>query len=514
MIRDYSESALNSVTAQIDNQMSVEFQSAFIFDSAGYDHWIYKLGLGDNLAAPAKFNDDLLEKNAHANSAMKTLYKGVQAADSAYGSQLAQCADALDAIKSYSQTLGGSISGSGISISPFSLYFAAGRMGRAYNDFLSSVTRFQFYHMVNGEWQVDQDALLEALALDVSQVSQAEMEEILSAWMKILPSKPIITDAKSLFSETYIDSMLMALGFEQKKSSTIFGKDSTAFFLLRCLTEDTTMDFLKLQFESKGSVKSKFNIKKWGDFVNEKLEDKGWRTKVDRKEEYFDKDGNTVRGDDIPAFKKKLFDIAEVKGQVGARVSVFDYKDKNFLGGELGITVGEAEAHGSVSAGFYVYDQNGQKVFSPGVAAEIGASATLLNITYENQLLGDKNFGLNVDGGVTVGQVSAKAGANASFLGKDKDGKLVFDPQANISVGAEAIAAKVEGSAGVNILGGEVGVKGSLQVGVGAKADIGYKDGVFKCEIGASLGIGFDIGIEVDVGGMVDTAVSWLKDLF
>ena len=99
-------------------------------------------------------------------------------------------------------------------------------------------------------------------------------------------------------------------------------------------------------------------------------------------------------------------------------------------------------------------------------------------------------------------------------MGKDKDGKLVFDPQANISVGAEAIAAKVEGSAGVNILGGEVGVKGSLQVGVGAKADIGYKDGVFKCEIGASLGIGFDIGIEVDVGGMVDTAVSWLKGLF
>ncbi len=41
-----------------------------------------------------------------------------------------------------------------------------------------------------------------------------------------------------------------------------------------------------------------------------------------------------------------------------------------------------------------------------------------------------------------------------------------------------------------NVLGGEVGVSGSVSVGVGAHADVGYKDGVFKFDIGASIGLG------------------------
>lgn len=54
---------------------------------------------------------------------------------------------------------------------------------------------------------------------------------------------------------------------------------------------------------------------------------------------------------------------------------------------------------------------------------------------------------------------------------------------------AEATAAELEGSLGVNVLGGEVGVSGSVSVGVGAHADVGYKDGVFKFDIGASIGL-------------------------
>lgn len=54
-------------------------------------------------------------------------------------------------------------------------------------------------------------------------------------------------------------------------------------------------------------------------------------------------------------------------------------------------------------------------------------------------------------------------------------------------------------------------VKGSVKVGVGAHADIGMKDGVIKCEIGASLGVGFDVGFEVDVGGMVNTVADAAK---
>lgn len=102
---------------------------------------------------------------------------------------------------------------------------------------------------------------------------------------------------------------------------------------------------------------------------------------------------------------------------------------------------------------------------------------------------------------VTVGKAEAKADATAQIFGSD--GKL--DAQLGASAKAEAIAAEVEGSAGINVLGGEVGVKGSVNVGIGAHADVGYRDGVVKVDIGASLGVGASVALEVDVGGMVDT---------
>ena len=80
-----------------------------------------------------------------------------------------------------------------------------------------------------------------------------------------------------------------------------------------------------------------------------------------------------------------------------------------------------------------------------------------------------------------------------------------LEPQFGASAKAEATAAELEGSLGVNVLGGEVGVSGSVSVGVGAHADVGYKDGVFKFDIGASIGLGGSVGSEVDIGGMVDT---------
>jgi len=74
-------------------------------------------------------------------------------------------------------------------------------------------------------------------------------------------------------------------------------------------------------------------------------------------------------------------------------------------------------------------------------------------------------------------------------------------------VSAEAIAAEASGSLDLNVLGGEVGVKGSINFGVGAHAEIGYRDGVFKFDVGASLGLGVSIGFEADIGGAVNTVV-------
>lgn len=46
--------------------------------------------------------------------------------------------------------------------------------------------------------------------------------------------------------------------------------------------------------------------------------------------------------------------------------------------GQIGVVVGQAEAHAIVSAGLYTVDANGEKKFSPGVNAEVGASVTAL----------------------------------------------------------------------------------------------------------------------------------------
>ena len=87
-----------------------------------------------------------------------------------------------------------------------------------------------------------------------------------------------------------------------------------------------------------------------------------------------------------------------------------------------------------------------------------------------------------------------------------EDGKL--QPQLGVSASAEAIAAEVSGNVDVNILGGEVGVNGSVNFGVGAHADLGFKDGVVKVDLGASLGVGVSVGFEADIGGAVNTVVS------
>ena len=102
---------------------------------------------------------------------------------------------------------------------------------------------------------------------------------------------------------------------------------------------------------------------------------------------------------------------------------------------------------------------------------------------------------------VKAGDAGAKADIGVQLYGED--GKL--KPQFGASAKAEATAAELEGSLGVNVLGGEVGVSGSVSVGVGAHADVGYKDGVFKFDIGASIGLGGSVGSEVDIVGMVDT---------
>ena len=333
-------------------------------------------------------------------------------------------------------------------------------------------------------------------------------------------SKDKNTLAASLVNIGVDSTVLSLIGVEYKEDvGKIFGSTSFDVYAAKFISEHTEEYFLKLELSEKNSLKGSMKINKVNDAIKDKLKQKGLYDEK-KKTYYFDENGNEIDKKDAPTFYKTVMSVAEAKKLVSLSGSI--YEGNVDLGdyGDLGVTVGNAEMHASGSAGLYVLVGDGEdkrKVFSPGVNAEVGASATALDIEWNDQLVGDKNLGLNAKGEVIAGQASATAGVKAQVIGED--GKLNL--QANANVKAEAIAAKAEGKVGVNVLGGEVGVKGGVQFGIGASADVGLRDGKFKVEISASAGLGVSLGVEVDVGGMVNTVCSnaksaWngTKDLF
>ncbi|MBR0208935.1 MAG: hypothetical protein IJQ43_08560 [Oscillospiraceae bacterium] len=177
--------------------------------------------------------------------------------------------------------------------------------------------------------------------------------------------------------------------------------------------------------------------------------------------------------------------------------------------GSADVKFATAEYHGKGSAGLYVYEKdangNTKRIFSPGVEAEVGASAALMTASAEGRIgLGENNNMLGVYGNGEVEVASAEAKAKLAINRNEVHGEL----------SAEANLVKAEGSAGVSVLGTDIGVNGAVKVGVGAHAEIGYTDGKFKVDVGAAIGVGVDLGFEVDVSGTVDAVKSLSKSIF
>ncbi len=182
--------------------------------------------------------------------------------------------------------------------------------------------------------------------------------------------------------------------------------------------------------------------------------------------------------------------------------------------GSSEVKIGTGEVHGKVSGGLYIFekDKNGKtkRILSPSVDAEIGASVSLIEASAEGRI----GFGgQDKDTLGLYGDVNAKAGSADAKLGiqASKD-------QVHVSAKAEADVVKLEASGGVTVLGADIGVKGSVKVGVGFHADVGYTDGKVKVDIGAAIGLGADIGFEVDVKktvkavcGFAKSIIPWLK---
>ena len=283
-------------------------------------------------------------------------------------------------------------------------------------------------------------------------------------------------------------------------------EDSLAWYLLKYQTGNAEHYLGKEELEAKAEGLFETGIKReWRENEEKKLNKKLEKNNLAWEKEdtdYYDKQDKEIEEKDAPDFYERETTIAEVSAE--ASVSKSFYEGVYSTGGEgceVKAVVGNAEAHTSISGGFYVVEKDGSRKFSPGVKAEIGASVTALDVEWKQQWLGDENLGLNTDIGVTVGKAEAVAEGIVQVF--NDEGKV--DVQVGIGASAELIGGEIEGSIGVNVLGGEIGVSGGINYGIGAHADIGYRDGVFKFDVGASLGVGASLDLEVDIGGMVDT---------
>ena len=230
------------------------------------------------------------------------------------------------------------------------------------------------------------------------------------------------------------------------------------------------------------------------------LKDDGWI--IDENGKKINKKDNKKEYEELKYGKKEATIVeAGIEGEVEA--SLYDVKagvDGKYGNAHGSVTVGKAEGHASVKGGLYGYDKNGNKIVAPGVEAAIGASFCVLNAKGDAEV-GNEFLNAGVEGEVSVGKASAEGTATLSLMGKN-------GPEAKLSASAEAIAVEAEGSVHGTVAGVEAKVTGSVNIGVGAHADIGVVDGKIKCDIGASLGLGASVSFEIDTKNAVNAVVS------
>lgn len=134
-----------------------------------------------------------------------------------------------------------------------------------------------------------------------------------------------------------------------------------------------------------------------------------------------------------------------------------------------------------------------------GLGGTAGVSLSLLHLAGEAQA-GNDMLGAYVKGDVDVLKGELKADGSVGLF--DANGK--FSPNAHVGGSAEALLAEASATGGVKVAGTDIGVKGSVNVGIGAHADLGFKDWKFTADIGASIGVGVGVSVEVDLSGTVE----------
>lgn len=202
--------------------------------------------------------------------------------------------------------------------------------------------------------------------------------------------------------------------------------------------------------------------------------------------------------------------IAEIGGTIGGSLlSASGSFENGIFSADGSVSIGTAEAEAKASANLYKTDKDGNLVFAPGVSAEIGASVCAISGAAAVGI-GNSMLGVNASGNAEA--ISAGASASGKVEIIDKNGK--FNPTAKVGLEAEANLFKAEGKVSGSVLGVDAAVTGGVTIGVGAHADIGFQDGIFKFDVGASLGVGVSIGFEVNVGELVGGVLGVATSVF
>lgn len=173
--------------------------------------------------------------------------------------------------------------------------------------------------------------------------------------------------------------------------------------------------------------------------------------------------------------------------------------DKDGTHSSYNFDILKRETSAEIYGGLYYTDpESGKKKLRMAAGATLGFTMSAFSADAEMQL-GNSNLGGYVKSEIEVGKVEVKGTGTIGL----RDAKGNLNPTLHGKLSAEAIGAEASVKGGVKVLGTDVGVKASANVGIGAHAEFGYKDGKLSMDIGASLGIGGSVKLEVDVSGTV-----------
>ena len=228
------------------------------------------------------------------------------------------------------------------------------------------------------------------------------------------------------------------------------------------------------------------------DALNDLMKKKGLRKTYHYNSD--DREGDSDKVKDSHKYAERAFVIAGCEAEYAHS---FKHADGDISLGDLtakgSVDVSKVSASKGAGLGEYTYkDKDGNVKHGAGVYAEVGASYSVLEANGEVRK-GNDIIGAYGKGYAKVGSVSGEAGVHCAMTESG--------PQIYAGGSAEAVAAEIGGSTGVTVAGVDVGVKGSVKVGVGVEGNIGIKDGHFVCDFGASLGVGFSVGIDIDASG-------------